>query len=496
MNVALSVELPGLRFAKCHVTFVLTCASIQKFWRVGGTLGVHCEFTKGGSAAGLPTKTIVGIVLGLITAIGMVVVTLIMLRYVRRSQMLKGKYNPSKEELKCTGTTVFLGGSCGASTWRQDIAIPYLQRLGISFFNPVRDQACLCSKRGAADATEPASDEVDRLRTLNFIYYVLRQQQIPTCVTISEALRLIELIICRQKTFLQVVMSLSWLKIYIELYAQVGRFDVIPKVKSYKLKFFLLLLELTILSMVVVRFPSIYSVVGAALFIIVYLLIPAAQFFLQFYDKYLRKAAHDLYIGGDADQVEKMFKLIHNYSQGSFEKRFEVVASSRCIFFVLSCTESFLADFVEVAYYIGSGFRVIAHVDSPPAGRVRNRFLILVWKHTKNIDSWKMFGDFDPICIVCSIYFLLSKTTMRDASVAGCENLSSCYHRAVLYLKDMTLTCNAVVLEDAVLAIKVVLEEFAVVFENDVRMQHLGSAVVGRMAKKFHGALLRTLNLS
>jgi len=32
---------------------------------------------------------------------------------------------------------VFLGGSCNPTTWRQDLAIPYLQDAGVSFYNPV-----------------------------------------------------------------------------------------------------------------------------------------------------------------------------------------------------------------------------------------------------------------------------------------------------------------------------------------------------------------------
>lgn len=33
---------------------------------------------------------------------------------------------------------VFLGGSCNPTTWRADVAIPELDKLGISFYNPVR----------------------------------------------------------------------------------------------------------------------------------------------------------------------------------------------------------------------------------------------------------------------------------------------------------------------------------------------------------------------
>lgn len=32
---------------------------------------------------------------------------------------------------------VFLGGSCNPTTWRADVAIPALGKLGISFYNPV-----------------------------------------------------------------------------------------------------------------------------------------------------------------------------------------------------------------------------------------------------------------------------------------------------------------------------------------------------------------------
>lgn len=32
---------------------------------------------------------------------------------------------------------VFLGGSCNPTTWRADVAIPTLEKLGISFYNPV-----------------------------------------------------------------------------------------------------------------------------------------------------------------------------------------------------------------------------------------------------------------------------------------------------------------------------------------------------------------------
>jgi len=37
--------------------------------------------------------------------------------------------------------TVLLGGSCNPTTWRHDIAIPFLKQHSISFYNPVRQSA-------------------------------------------------------------------------------------------------------------------------------------------------------------------------------------------------------------------------------------------------------------------------------------------------------------------------------------------------------------------
>ena len=37
------------------------------------------------------------------------------------------------EEVYCD---VFLGGSCCKTTWRQDLAIPYLEKHGVTYYNP------------------------------------------------------------------------------------------------------------------------------------------------------------------------------------------------------------------------------------------------------------------------------------------------------------------------------------------------------------------------
>ena len=40
------------------------------------------------------------------------------------------------EKAKYPSTLVFLGGSCGNTTWRQDIIIPVLDKYNIQYFNP------------------------------------------------------------------------------------------------------------------------------------------------------------------------------------------------------------------------------------------------------------------------------------------------------------------------------------------------------------------------
>ncbi|KZC14606.1 hypothetical protein WN55_07250 [Dufourea novaeangliae] len=47
-----------------------------------------------------------------------------------------GKDNNSKKGSKRMAYEVFLGGSCNPTTWRSEIAIPTLQSLGITYYNP------------------------------------------------------------------------------------------------------------------------------------------------------------------------------------------------------------------------------------------------------------------------------------------------------------------------------------------------------------------------
>lgn len=48
-----------------------------------------------------------------------------------------GEDKEDSNNAKLIPVEVFLGGSCNPTTWRADVAIPTLQKLGISFYNPV-----------------------------------------------------------------------------------------------------------------------------------------------------------------------------------------------------------------------------------------------------------------------------------------------------------------------------------------------------------------------
>lgn len=43
----------------------------------------------------------------------------------------------ASDEAMVEAPEVFLGGSCNPTTWRADVAMPELSKLGISYYNPV-----------------------------------------------------------------------------------------------------------------------------------------------------------------------------------------------------------------------------------------------------------------------------------------------------------------------------------------------------------------------
>jgi hypothetical protein len=50
--------------------------------------------------------------------------------------MGSGSSKRIQQEAKPSETMVFLGGTCGSSTWRGDIACPILDSLGVTYWNP------------------------------------------------------------------------------------------------------------------------------------------------------------------------------------------------------------------------------------------------------------------------------------------------------------------------------------------------------------------------
>ncbi|KRY20501.1 hypothetical protein T12_3625, partial [Trichinella patagoniensis] len=152
---------------------------------------------------------------------------------------------------------VFLGGSCGATTWRQEL-IPHLRRLGITFFNPQRDSWCEDMIKLEHDAKEKSrillfvvdyrqrslvtlieivylaalrapiivvlpdersfvakpSEYYDRCKTVDFVRRVLHHHRVPTCVSVDEAVTLIEGILLKNKAVKESLKSLDWLAIW------------------------------------------------------------------------------------------------------------------------------------------------------------------------------------------------------------------------------------------------------------------------------------------
>ncbi|MEB3295414.1 MAG: nucleoside 2-deoxyribosyltransferase domain-containing protein [Synechococcales bacterium] len=57
-------------------------------------------------------------------------------------------------------TNIFLGGTCGTSTWRKEVAIPALEAAGLSFYNPQLDWGTWTEAHETAELAAKESAEV------------------------------------------------------------------------------------------------------------------------------------------------------------------------------------------------------------------------------------------------------------------------------------------------------------------------------------------------
>lgn len=66
-----------------------------------------------------------------------------------KSDSIDKTYKQPFSTIDINAPEVFLGGSCNPTTWRKDVAIPALDELGISFYNPVNIDTLLllCCRR-------------------------------------------------------------------------------------------------------------------------------------------------------------------------------------------------------------------------------------------------------------------------------------------------------------------------------------------------------------
>lgn len=61
-----------------------------------------------------------------------------------KSDPIDKTYKQPFSTIDINAPEVFLGGSCNPTTWRKDVAIPALDELGISFYNPVKFVCSFC----------------------------------------------------------------------------------------------------------------------------------------------------------------------------------------------------------------------------------------------------------------------------------------------------------------------------------------------------------------
>ncbi|KFD72683.1 hypothetical protein M514_01809 [Trichuris suis] len=382
---------------------------------LAGYQGETCDVTVNSADS---SAVIIGAVFGSLSAIGLILGSIVMARYVRRSRELKvndsissagntfwvhtvpsctfplyaskrlgeisflsiicshfiqsehlGKFVHQKSmSLKYD---VFLGGSCGASSWRED-AIAHLERLGLTFFNPQRNfwkEDMVKLERYAKENSRvllfvvdyrqrslvtlieivylaalqaplivvlpdeyrfagSQCENTERLQTMQFVRRVLQYERIPTCVSLSEAMGLIESILFKTRSFENVISKPAWLLVFLKYcILTVGRICSLPVnliffiaihalldeagrmqleyLLRYRYPSFILACRTAkyiTLIVCLLRFPLLFLLIFCSSFAVLYIILPALKNLSALkttsFDLSASSPVCDIYIGG------------------------------------------------------------------------------------------------------------------------------------------------------------------------------------------------------
>ncbi|KRZ09415.1 Protocadherin Fat 1 [Trichinella zimbabwensis] len=480
-------------------------------------------------SSGWSPAWIIGAVFGCLSAVGLVVVGLLLARHIRRSRELKGKYNPAKEEMKCSAIAafyehffcdfkivaswslfndtrkslymsfdydVFLGGSCGATTWRQEL-IPHLRRLGITFFNPQRDSWCEDMIKLEHDAKEKSrillfvvdyrqrslvtlieivylaalrapiivvlpdersfvakpsfSEYYDRCKTVDFVRRVLHHHRVPTCVSVDEAVTLIEGILLKNKAVKESLKSVDWLAIWFRCCLTTAgslfslplnlifffilhhvcsesfrmHFEYILRYRFPKLIILARVVKYAALLMCMFYNPIFFILLAFCSLLVAYVMVPVLKRLqnialpagnVQYaYHLYMNATIPTneclAYLYSRLKNLKVTFALADDFLP---EQRLGAIASSLCVFYAVSCSTNSIYDLVKLGYAIGTGATVVANFSTDSA--------------VHNTSKAVCNGGSGAAA---------AATTAEGTVTTETESPLRSYCRAILYLKDM-----------------------------------------------------------
>uniref|UniRef100_A0A5S6R0F1 TIR domain-containing protein n=1 Tax=Trichuris muris TaxID=70415 RepID=A0A5S6R0F1_TRIMR len=381
---------------------------------------------------------------------------------------------------------VFLGGSCGSSSWRED-AIAHLERLGLTFFNPQRNfwkEDMVKLERYAKENSRvllfvvdyrqrslvtlieivylaalhaplvvvlpdeyrlagSQCENTERLQTMQFVRRVLQYERIPTCVSLSEAMGLIESILFKTRSLQNVISKPEWLLVLLKYcILTVGRICSLPVnlilfiaihalldgagrmhleyLLRYRYPSFILacrIVKYITLLVCLLRFPLLFLLLFCSSFALLYAVLPALKKLFAFktnaFAPSKSTSMYDIYLGGTDMRSLNEAILRSRLKNAGFSfafshecaipVRFETLCSSSCTFYAFSCTDHFIREFIELAYAMGIGAFVVANFETV----------------SETPKEWVPDGS-----------------AQLDSAIRS-------YKRAIFYLKDMGSSANA-----------------------------------------------------